>query len=227
MVAQVPGTGHLGGDVHHRWDDLLPQRRLQPFGIVDTVLQAEQDRVLRQVRRDQLRGRFGVRRLHAEENQLGAGDPAGLVQADDVDAVIVGDVSGERTITARSPMQLFWRRLRRDKVAMTALVFIVLLVFIAIFSPLIVELAGVSGPLDQNSEALDVFGTPTGPSAEHPFGVDRLGRDIFAEILADVPDTWLEPVPGAGTPDRLRAAYVDFLDARLHTRQWLPAELAS
>jgi len=54
-----------------------------------------------------------------------------------------------------------------------------------------------------------------------------LGREVFAEILADVPDTWLEPVPGAETPDLLRAAYVDFLVARLHTRQWLPAELAS
>jgi ABC-type dipeptide/oligopeptide/nickel transport system permease subunit len=114
---------------------------------------------------------------------VSTGDPAGLVQADDVDAVIVGDVAGERTITARSPMQLFWRRLRRDKVAMAALGFIIVLVFVAIFSPLIVELAGVSGPRDQNSEALDVFGTPTGPSSEHPFGVDRLGRDIFARTV--------------------------------------------
>ena len=58
---------------------------------------------------------------------MSTGDPAGLVQADDVDAIVVTDQPGERTITARSPMQLFWRRLRRDKVAMTALVFIVLL----------------------------------------------------------------------------------------------------
>ncbi len=54
-----------------------------------------------------------------------------------------------------------------------------------------------------------------------------LGRDVFAEIVADVPDSWLEPVPGAETADLLRASYVDFLDARLHTRQWLPVELAS
>ena len=46
-------------------------------------------------------------------------------------------------------------------------------------------------------------------------------------MLAEVPDAWLEPVPGAGTPDQLRAAYVDFLDARLATRQWLPLERAS
>ena len=37
-----------------------------------------------------------------------------------------------------------------------------------------------------------------------------------------MPDVWLEPVPGAETPDALRAAYVDFLVARLGTRQWLP-----
>ena len=114
---------------------------------------------------------------------MSTGDPAGLVQADDVDAIVVTDQPGDRTITARSPMQLFWRRLRRDRVAMTALVFIVLLVLVAIFAPLIVKLFGAPDPLDQNSEALDVFGTPTGPSSEHWFGVDRLGRDIFSRTI--------------------------------------------
>jgi hypothetical protein len=56
---------------------------------------------------------------------------------------------------------------------------------------------------------------------------DLLGREVFAEVLAEVPDGWLEPVPGAESPDALRAAYVDFLDARLATRQWLPLERAS
>ncbi|GAA1450774.1 hypothetical protein GCM10009641_83870 [Mycobacterium cookii] len=49
-----------------------------------------------------------------------------------------------------------------------------------------------------------------------------LGPDVFADVLAEVPDLWLEPVPGAETPDALRAAYVEFLLARLGTRQWLP-----
>ena len=49
-----------------------------------------------------------------------------------------------------------------------------------------------------------------------------LDRRAFTEILGEVPDVWLEPVPGAETPDALRAAYVDFLVARLGTRQWLP-----
>ena len=42
------------------------------------------------------------------------------------------------------------------------------------------------------------------------------------EVLAEVPDVWLEPVPGADAPDAVRAAYVAFLTARLGARQWLP-----
>lgn len=46
--------------------------------------------------------------------------------------------------------------------------------------------------------------------------------ELVAEVVALVPDVWLEPVPGAERPDDLRAAYVAFLTARLGTRQWLP-----
>ena len=42
-------------------------------------------------------------------------------------------ISGEESrITARSPLQLFWRRFRRDKVAMAALAFIVFLVLVCL-----------------------------------------------------------------------------------------------
>ncbi|WP_244928665.1 HipA family kinase [Nocardioides sp. W7] len=50
----------------------------------------------------------------------------------------------------------------------------------------------------------------------------RLSADDLPEVLSLVPDVWLEPVPGAETPDAVRAAYVAFLTARLATRQWLP-----
>ena len=103
--------------------------------------------------------------------------------ADEDAALVPGPVEGERSVTARSPLQLFWRRLRRDRVAMTALAFIVVLVAMAALAPVITGLAGTPGPRTQSSEALDVFGTPTGPSAAHPFGVDRLGRDIFSRTV--------------------------------------------
>jgi ABC-type dipeptide/oligopeptide/nickel transport system permease subunit len=86
-------------------------------------------------------------------------------------------------IAARSPLDLFWRRLRGDKVAMTALVFIVLLILAAVFAPLIIKLVGARPPNAQASKYLDEFGTPTGPSADNLFGVDTLGRDVFSRVL--------------------------------------------
>ncbi len=53
-----------------------------------------------------------------------------------------------------------------------------------------------------------------------------LGESIFTDVLAKVPDQWLEPVPGAEDPEALRAAYVDFLTARLGTTHWLPQAAA-
>jgi peptide/nickel transport system permease protein len=114
---------------------------------------------------------------------VSTGDPAGLIHEADDQSIVVQDAAGAQKITARSPMQLFWRRLRRDRVAMTSLAFIVLLIAVAILAPVIVSIAGTADPKTQSSEALDVFGTPTGPSGDHPFGVDRLGRDIFSRTV--------------------------------------------
>jgi peptide/nickel transport system permease protein len=86
-------------------------------------------------------------------------------------------------IAARSPLQLFWRRLRQDKVALAALGFIGLLILVAIFAPLIVKLAGAPPPDQQSTSALDAFGSPTGPSSAHWFGVDQLGRDVFSRVI--------------------------------------------
>jgi len=59
-------------------------------------------------------------------------------------------------------------------------------------------------------------------------GVDEavsavLDESVFTDVLRAVPDQWLEPVPGAESPEQLRAAYVSFLSARLATREWLPS----
>jgi peptide/nickel transport system permease protein len=86
-------------------------------------------------------------------------------------------------IAARSPLQLFWRRLKDDKIALTALVFIVLLILAAVFAPLIVKLVGARPPNEQATKYLDSFGTPTGPSSDNIFGVDTLGRDVFSRVL--------------------------------------------
>jgi hypothetical protein len=56
--------------------------------------------------------------------------------------------------------------------------------------------------------------------------IELIDDDLTA-CVAEVPDEWLEPIPGAQTPAQVRAAYVAFLSARLATRAWLPRESAA
>src|SRR5215212_6387090 len=93
-----------------------------------------------------------------------------------------GLVAGEQ-VTARSPLQLFWRRFRRDRVAMVAAAFVVLAILIAIFAPLIVNVTGAPKPNVQNPNLLDDFGSPSGPSADNWLGVDQRGRDVFSRVI--------------------------------------------
>jgi peptide/nickel transport system permease protein len=92
-------------------------------------------------------------------------------------------IRGEEAVAARSPLQLFWRRFRKDKVAMVALAFIVLLILVAIFAKPITKIIGTPSPNIQETKALDDFGLPMGPSAAHPFGVDPIGRDVFSRVI--------------------------------------------
>jgi peptide/nickel transport system permease protein len=92
-------------------------------------------------------------------------------------------IRGEQAVAARSPLQLFWRRFRRDKVAITALCFIVALIFVAVFATPITKLVGAPPPNVQETSALDDFGLPSGPTGDHIMGVDPLGRDVFSRVL--------------------------------------------
>lgn len=111
--------------------------------------------------------------------------PTHTIEGDDTvpDAGDSAAVVSDGTIAARSPLQLFWRRLRRDKVAIVSLGFIVALILMAILAPVIVKVANAAPPKQQNFSALDAFGGPSGPSAEYYFGVDKLGRDVFSRTV--------------------------------------------
>jgi peptide/nickel transport system permease protein len=112
---------------------------------------------------------------------VSAGAPELLTGADE--ALTIEAAGSEREIAARSPMQLFWRRLRSDKLAMTALVVVILIVLVAILAPLIVKIAGTPNPQTTNADLTDDFGQPLGPRSGHPFGVDKLGRDVFSRTV--------------------------------------------
>jgi peptide/nickel transport system permease protein len=71
-----------------------------------------------------------------------------------------------------------WHRLVRNPGALIGGFFVAVFVVVAVFAPLIAPY----DPKEQNLNLL-VNGKPVGPSAEHLFGVDLLGRDEFSRIV--------------------------------------------
>lgn len=63
-----------------------------------------------------------------------------------------------------------WKRLVKNKMAMLGLIFLILLIFMAIFGPIL-------SPHNVNQQVLSNQYQP--PSSEHWFGTDNLGRDVF------------------------------------------------
>ncbi|GAB2568882.1 ABC transporter permease [Microlunatus antarcticus] len=90
-----------------------------------------------------------------------------------------GAEEGPTRIQGRSPWQLAWERLRRDKIAMVSLAFIVLIVLFAVFAPLIAVLTGHGANQQFNDVGLTPDGLPRPPSGTFWFGTDDLGRDIL------------------------------------------------
>jgi ABC-type dipeptide/oligopeptide/nickel transport system permease subunit len=75
-----------------------------------------------------------------------------------------------------------WWRLRRDKAAMIAICFIVLLVAFAVFAPLVETLTGHGYAEQFRDTGLSPQGLPVGPGAEFLLGTDHLGRDVFVRL---------------------------------------------
>ncbi|MDR2451126.1 MAG: glutathione ABC transporter permease GsiD [Candidatus Accumulibacter sp.] len=75
----------------------------------------------------------------------------------------------------RTPWSEFWRKFKKQRLAMIAGCFVIALVAVAILAPWL-------APFDAENyfdyDALNAL-----PSAAHWFGVDSLGRDIFSRVL--------------------------------------------
>jgi ABC-type dipeptide/oligopeptide/nickel transport system permease subunit len=86
-------------------------------------------------------------------------------------------------IAARSPLELFWRRLRHDKVALVSLGVVVFLTLLAICAPLATQVVGAPDPTLQNNKALDEFGSAAPPNAHNLLGTDAVGRDVLSRTI--------------------------------------------
>lgn len=92
-----------------------------------------------------------------------------------------------RAFVGRSPGQLAWARLRRDRTALISGGTLVIFFVVALAAPLIERLYGI-GPGERFQDRLDGFGMPLGyaggVSGEHWFGLEpRSGGDIFIRMV--------------------------------------------
>lgn len=74
----------------------------------------------------------------------------------------------------RSQLSYVWHYLKRDRLAMLGLFGLLVLVFCAIFAPLI-------APYDYAMQDYMAMNQP--PSLKHLFGTDNFGRDIFSRVV--------------------------------------------
>jgi peptide/nickel transport system permease protein len=96
-------------------------------------------------------------------------------------------IEGAGGIGGRSPAQMAWGRLKKDRVAVACIAVIVLVVLAALLAPLITKALGLTD--DFNNKLIHDGGLPGGPlhsgiSWDHPLGVEPLtGRDLMYRLL--------------------------------------------
>jgi ABC-type dipeptide/oligopeptide/nickel transport system permease subunit len=96
----------------------------------------------------------------------------------------IGSPQAESAISGRSPRQLFWARIRRDRAALGSVAFLCLVGLAAVFAGLVSKHVVGHGPNDLfQQEMLDEFGVPKGPNSDFWFGADSSGRDVFVRVL--------------------------------------------
>lgn len=96
-------------------------------------------------------------------------DPAAPAALDSSPQGAVDDLGAARPLRAD-----VWRRFRRNRLAMVGLGFIVFLLLVAVFAPLIAPY-GISDRTPGTARQ--------GPSLDHLFGTDAIGRDVFSRVV--------------------------------------------
>ena len=111
------------------------------------------------------------------------------MQYPNLDSVVI-DVNAPRETAAKAtdsgaPTRTLWgdafKRLRKNRLAMFALVWILLVVLVAVTADLWVP--QVLGNPTASDTATMAGNSRLAPSLEHPFGTDTLGRDVLSRVI--------------------------------------------
>lgn len=77
-------------------------------------------------------------------------------------------------VASQSYLQDAWRRFKQSKVAVFSLIYLIVIVLLAIFGPLL-------SPYTYDQQ--DMLARNAVPSLQHIFGTDKFGRDIFTRVM--------------------------------------------
>ena len=80
----------------------------------------------------------------------------------------------QKKLKKESNFRSIMRRLAKDRIAMLGLILLILVIVVCVFAPLLTPYS----PTQMDAKA--VFASP---SLEHPFGCDKLGRDVLSRLL--------------------------------------------
>lgn len=105
-----------------------------------------------------------------------------------LDPTRIGEAGATPVRSSRGLWADAWRRLRRNRIAMAALVYIALLAAIAILAPLIAPHNPVhADPLDAGVFRQAAWISSSDPlrsgSWDYPLGTDSVGRDVFSQLV--------------------------------------------
>jgi peptide/nickel transport system permease protein len=113
-----------------------------------------------------------------------------LIAADEVaesksgaDGPDAGGPPQQKAIEGRTPLQLAWARLKKDKVSLACIGVILLLIVIAILAGPLSSLIGHPPNQQYRDEGLQPNGLPVAPGGFFLLGGDELGRDVLVRII--------------------------------------------
>ncbi|WP_319567727.1 ABC transporter permease [Cohaesibacter marisflavi] len=105
-----------------------------------------------------------------------------MTQINETKPVETNASKASEKVVLRSSFALTMRRILKDPALLTAVVFIVILSLIAIFSPLVAYWTGHDPNAQFRETGMSPFGLPVGPNGEFLLGADQLGRDVLVRL---------------------------------------------
>ena len=99
-------------------------------------------------------------------------------------------INNEQKITSLSPFRHGLNSLLKKKVAVSVILVLIIVYIVGLFAPLIAP---------YSYSETDLMNTQSGPTLDHIFGTDRLGRDIFTRIIWGIQTTVIITIVGLVT----------------------------